>query len=270
MRKYLSAMLLAVTPIAAVAQQPPSSQQLEAQLAANMARGDLLYVYDQSAWHVTDAARAALPQEAPTRLKGYVVTPDAGGYRTTFYGGEPGRYFRGYTAVWTGREVRDAQLFPLDGSVPVTADEAQLIDARQIAIAKMDGIMVCGKARPNVVVVPGATASDPVSVYIMTPQTQMTAFPLGGHNRVDVLGGRVISTRQFTRSCISLNKADVPAKGTPVGMFITHLLDPIPTEIHAFTVHAAQVPLYVGTGPETVFAVELKSGRATATRIKGK
>ena len=102
MLRYILALLVA---IAAPGASQPSA---EAQAAANMARGDLLYAYDQSAWHVTDAALKAIPKESMPLLRGYIVTPANGGFRTTFYGGEAGSHFRIYTAIWSplGRPTR--------------------------------------------------------------------------------------------------------------------------------------------------------------------
>jgi hypothetical protein len=252
------------------AQSPSSQANLDAQLAANMARGDLLYAYDQSAWHVTDAMLKSVTGQARALVRGYITIPDPQGYRTTFFGENGDRHFKLYSAVWTGRAITAAQTFLAADNVPLSDEENRLIAAKKIATAKTDGIMVCGEANPNTIVIPGATLADAISVYVLTPQTKLSAFPLGGHNRIDVLDGRVISTRQFTRSCISLDKASVPDKATPTGMFINHLLDPIPTEIHAFTVHAAQVPLYVGVRSGEAFAVEVRGGKANARRIRGK
>jgi hypothetical protein len=52
--------------------------------------------------------------------------------------------------------------------------------------------------------------------------------------------------------------AKEPGEGgaQPVGMVVTHLLDPIPTEIHVFTALAAQVPVYVAVArPRRLFEV---------------
>lgn len=268
MRSLVAALVLSIFSSPALAQSAPAS--FDARLAANMARGDLLYAYDQSAWHVTDAMLEAVPEQTQKLMRGYITSPDATGYRTTFFGEDGDSRFKLYSAVWTGSAITGAQTFPAADRVPLSDEENRLIAAREVATAKMDDIMVCNNARPNVAVVPGATPNDPVSVYIMTPQTRTNAFPLGGHNRVDVKDGKVISRRKFTNSCVDFEIADHRDKGKPEAMGITHLLDPIPTEIHAFSVHAARLPLYVGIGSTSVFAVEVRDGKATARQIQGK
>ena len=261
MRNWYLALLVAVA-VPAAAQ--PSA---EAQAAANMARGDLLYAYDQSAWHVTDAALKAIPKATMPLLRGYIVTPAHDGYRTTFYGGEPGRHFRVYTAVWVNQSIARPELFDPGLRVPVAADEERLIAAKTLALGSLADLQKCSDGRLNSAVVPGATPQDPVSVYIMTPSTRPNAIPMGGHHRIDVKDGAVVSTRKFTNSCIELEKPPASkAKGGPVAMFITHLLDPVPTEIHAFAVQTVGLPMYVATPDGTIYSVQLDNGHAVARK----
>lgn len=261
MLRYALALLVA---IAAPGTAQPS---VEAQAAANMARGDLLYAYDQSAWHVTDAALKAIPKGSMSLLRGYIVTPANGGYRTTFYGGEPGSHFRVYTAIWANRSVVEPELLAADKRVPVTADEERLIAAKALALGSLDQLQKCTDGKLNSAVLPGATPQDPVSVYILTPATRPNAIPMGGHQRIDVKGGAVVSKRKFTNSCIELERPQASKKqGQPVAMVITHLLDQVPTEIHAFAVHSTGLPMYVGMSDGAMYSVRLDKGRAVARR----
>lgn len=263
MRCVALALLIA---IAAPAAAQPS---VEAQAAANMARGDLLYAYDQSAWHVTDAALKVIPKASMNLLRGYIVTPAHDGYRTTFYGGEPGRHFRVYTAVWVNRSIARPELLAPDRRIPVTADEERLIAAKTFALSNLDQLQKCSTGKLNSAVIPGATPQDPVSVYILTPASRSNAIPMGGHHRIDVKDGAVISQRKFTNSCIELERALPSGKqGQPVAMMISHLLDPVPTEIHAFAVHSAGLPMYVTMPGGALYSVQARNGRATARRVK--
>jgi hypothetical protein len=49
-------------------------------------------------------------------------------------------------------------------------------------------------------------------------------------------------------------------------MMITHLLDPVPTEIHAFVVHSAGLPMFVSTPDGALYSVELVGGKAVAKK----
>lgn len=265
MRLWYLALLAVVTGPASA--QPADQLSLEAQAAANMKRGDLLYAYDQSAWHVTDVALKAIPKASMNLLRGYVVTPAEDGYRTTFYGGEPGSHFRVYTAIWSNQSIAQPELIASDKRIPVTADEERLIAAKTLALGSLDQLQKCSDGKLNSAVVPGATPQDPVSVYILTPATRSNAMPMGGHQRIDVRDGAVVSKRKFTNSCIELERPAASRKqGQPVAMMITHLLDPVPTEIHAFAVHSVGLPMYVATPDGTLYSVQLDQGRAVARK----
>jgi hypothetical protein len=45
-------------------------------------------------------------------------------------------------------------------------------------------------------------------------------------------------------------------------MFITHLLDPVPTEIHVFTAFGSGLPLYVGVRDGRLYSVKVENGKA--------
>lgn len=264
--RFLYFALLAAVAVPTTA-QTTAQPSLEAQAAANMARGDLLYAYDQSAWHVTDAALAAIPKSSMNLLRGYVVTPAQGGYRTTFYGGEAGSHFRIYSAIWSSGSIAQPELVASDKRQPVTADEERLIAAKTLALGNLGGLTKCTDARLNSAVIPGATPQGPISVYILTPPTKKDVIPMGGHHRLDIKDGAVVAKRSFTRSCIELEKPRASKKqGKPVAMMITHLLDPVPTEIHAFAVHSVGLPMFVSTVDGALFSVELNSGRAVAKK----
>ena len=254
-RTCVTLALICAGPASAAA--PALSPSDTAQLAANLARGDLIYAYDQSAWHVTDAAMATLPEIIKASLKGYISTPAPTGVRTTFFREDGAGYFAVYSAVWTGKRIADAQV--ITGSAPVSAEERRLIDARKVAIRAAEGAPLCGSASINSVVVPGATPAAPISVYLLSPQTDPATFPLGGHHRFDVQEGKVIAQRAFTRSCIDLKVKG----GSAVANAVSHILDKLPTEIHAFAVHSTRMPLGVGVDGR-VFYIQLSNGHAVA------
>jgi hypothetical protein len=47
-----------------------------------------------------------------------------------------------------------------------------------------------------------------------------------------------------------------PAGAKSAALFITHLLDPVPTEIHVFSSLVAHVPVMVGTRDGRIWAVD--------------
>lgn len=266
MRSILFALLLAGS---SVADAKPLSPELKAQMEANLARGDLLYEYDQAAWHSTDAMMAAVPESLKKLLRGFVITADGEDFRATYYGIDNGREFAVYSATWTGKEIVRPMLHAAEPRPTVTPEEHRLISARSVAlnVEVIKKLGFCSEASPNVAVIPGKTPSDRISVYVMTPQSENGRWPLGGHHRIDVKDGRIVSQRAFTKSCVNLGGGS-KADETIAMMAITHLLDPVPTEIHAFTVHTSGIPLGVGTSDGSVFILGRKDGRIVAQQDK--
>ncbi|HXC73364.1 MAG TPA: hypothetical protein VN640_01655 [Sphingomicrobium sp.] len=268
----LAAALLALgTPVAAVRAAPQLSAAEQSQLRQNLELGTLLYRYDQSAWHVTDAMLEALPAEAKARIRGYVTTPTPNGLRTTFFGeGGFAFYRRLYSAVWTGSAITDAWQFKAGEESPLTEGELRLAQARKTAIDGMGTLTMCSRDRPNVIVVPDPGDAALTHVYVMTPQARNDSFPMGGHHRIDVKDGKVVASREFAKSCLELGSQKIPEGAKAAGMLITHLLDPVPTEIHVFTVFGSGLPLYVSVRDGRVYSVEVTEGKAQVEVVQSK
>ncbi len=263
----LAAPLLASASIVAA---KPLSPELKAQMAANLARGDLLYEYDQTAWHTTDAMMLAVPDDLKKQLRGYVITPDGNDFRATYYGGEPAQETIVYAATWDGKAIVRPVLHGTGPRPAVSDNVRRMIAARLVVIDSgiIQKLGFCNDRSPNATVIPGATPADPISVYLMTPQTENGVWPLGGHHRIDVKDGKVVGQRAFTKSCVSLGGGERPKGATVAMMMITHLLDPVPTEIHAFTVHTSGIPLGVSTSDGSLFTLGRKDGRITVEQDK--
>ena len=93
---------------------------------------------------------------------------------------------------------------------------------------------LCADTHPNIAVIPPDSLDGSMDVYVLTPQTAAGTYPFGGHNRATCsAAGQLLSQRAFTNSCLDMSE---PAQGAgrPGALFVTHLLDPIPTEIHVF------------------------------------
>ncbi|MEA3063228.1 MAG: hypothetical protein QOJ94_3009, partial [Sphingomonadales bacterium] len=127
--------------------------------------------------------------------------------------------------------------------------------AAALAAFAAKGLPRCSKAPMNTVVLPPAAPDGPTYVYVMTPQTDSKIIPFGGHYRIAVAAdGTVGEIRPFTNSCIAMPYKP-PHGATPAAMVITHLLDPVPTEIHVFASFVAGVPIMVITKDGRLWAV---------------
>src|SRR5262249_26062868 len=84
-------------------------------------------------------------------------------------------------------------------------------------------------------------------VYVLTSTTVAGIYPAGGHFRFDFdPAGKLVGERRFMKSCF-----DIQFKGKDgekvAAAFVTHLLDPQPTEIHAFVSSNLPVALMIAT-----------------------
>lgn len=236
---------------------PAMAQAPDAAMARAEQVGRLIYDHDQAAWYGTDEMRRRVA-DMPTS-GGWIVEPHDGLLRVTFFsadGGAPVAFFR---ADMRGQSVVASQAVrPEDGAL--TLRQIRMAQARDVALAQ--GKTPCMGASFNAVVAPPESDTAPVSVYLLTPMTRTGVYPLGGHYRVDVdADGRVTGGRDFTKACFDINMAGAPPGGIAG---VTHLLDPYPTEIHVFLSLWMGKPLYVMTGPETVWIVDkgkIRSGK---------
>jgi hypothetical protein len=259
-RALLVPLIALATPAESEAPAPAALSQAErAQLQDSIDRGQLMYRYDQAAWHTTDAMVEHVPKTQLSLIKGWVVTDVPNGSKATYFGLSGDSPFVVYSAVWDGSKVLEEVIAPEDQRPPLTPEEQKLAAALNTARPVADKLGRCSPKAFNVVVLPGRTATDPVSVYFMTPQTKTGEYPLGGHYRIDVRGGAIVSQRPFMKSCFTTTQP--PNTGAPAAFVITHLLDPIPTEIHVFSVFAMGTPLYVIT-KDRLFAVEVSGSQA--------
>jgi hypothetical protein len=253
-------------------------------------RGELLYAYDQAAWHVTDAMRKDVKNISGTGMRGYVMTPEKNGIRVTFFGLKDETPYGIYTAVW---EYGDGKMHKTQISeqpillkvMPVVSDrrrlrkakdqvlsanQIRLIADRQLVLDSLergnkDYVWQCTTGRVNVAVLPREQADDPDLVYITTAQVDNDIYPFGGHFRFMVRDGQIVDRRAFTNSCVNLSSKN--EDGSQVAqVIVSHLLDPVPTEIHVFNKLAMHLPVGVGTTQNNgIWAIEKLDGR---TRIR--
>ncbi|WP_447727145.1 hypothetical protein [Sphingomonas koreensis] len=256
--------LLAAAP--ALAQITPADQTT---LDRARTRGEMIYWYDQAAWHGTDDMMAKA-REVTETAGGWIVDGPANAAELIFYsrGADPKPLY--WVRFQDGRLVESRKLGDADAAM-MTPQRRRMI----AAVATARDALIEAKARGcaakpfNTVVLPPATPDGPVSVYFLTPQTETGVLPLGGHYLFEVdAAGKAGPMRRFTNSCIALpTNAESPDGKSPAALFITHLLDPVPTEIHFFSTMAARKPLYVGIG-KNIWAVAPAARGPTARLVK--
>lgn len=246
--------LLAATPL--LAQKLPEGTPHQQEVAAAASAGDMLYAYDQAAWHGTDRFQEDLEAHGDydiSWLRGFLVFPGKEGQlQAIFYGEEDGEMLVGARYSLEGSNVIDGGLFEEDERIPLAPDAIRMAQARDAAFAAMvdEQYGLCARSNPNTVVFP-PDANGEITVYVLTPQIDNGSYPLGGHYRFTIgTDGAVRASRRFLNSCFSVpigGQAGAPDGSRALGMFITHLLDEYPTEVHFFASRYVPVSLFVGT-----------------------
>ena len=138
---------------------------------------------------------------------------------------------------------------------PLNPIQARMAAARATAAGQEH--RPCGGDQFNYLVVPPTAPDAPIDVYQTSPQTGSGRYPIGGHFKTIIAAdGSIVSTRGFTNACLDAQVAEPAAGAQPAPIAVTHLLDPLPQEIHVFLSIWAGRPLLVVAGdPQRLFAV---------------
>ncbi len=245
----LLALLLAV-PAAA------QSREERARLDWVAARGQLLFEVDRAAWVTTDDLLTRLGRPEQQLIRGWTVERDGTGFVATYFGGEGDARVALYRGRVENRQVVSREVFADGARPPLTPLQRRLADA--FAAARRIDEQPCTPAQFNVAVIPPDRPDGPIDVYALSPQTDANVFPFGGHYRVTIAAdGTMSGKRGFMRSCFNAPRpAPGPNGERPVGLVLTHLLDPIPTEIHVFMSISIGMPVFVGTTDRRLWSVE--------------
>lgn len=217
------------------------------------ARGRLLFQLDRAAWITTDTLVAQLPKERQSEIRGWIVSPADGQFKVTYFGLTNDQPYGVYVAFVTGKKVELALQIERGG--PWKFSDAELLMARAVLIARQNAVGPwCTSVLPNTIVVPPSELGSSVSVYVLSAEEKPGEIPLGGDYRFDIdKRGDVVGSRAYTKSCLIAPKVGGPGK--PEAFLTSHLLDPVPTEIHSFVSYAAGIPLFVVTNDGRVWEV---------------
>jgi hypothetical protein len=249
---------LAVLGAGPAAAAPKLGAADEAAVLQVFERGTLLYAYDQAAWHGTDDLVKKLPDYAQ-KVGGWIVDGPAEAPTLIFFDRDAADPKALYVADFRGGTLASAKVLGPADDRALNAQRKRLIAARAAAVARFEkaNMQRCSDQAFNTVVLPPAAAGGAILVYLLTPQKSLDSLPFGGHYRIEVgLDGKAGEPRRFTNSCLEM---PLPRAGDEKleALGVSHLLDPLPTEIHVFAMHVAKLPVMVGAAKKKrVFMVE--------------
>jgi hypothetical protein len=234
--------------------EPLTRAQL-AELRAAATRGRLLGAIEHAGRLATEDMLSHIPDPDGAGISGWIAESEGNGVAVTFYADSETGPVIVYRLTINGGRVVDRDVHLAGTRPPLNPIQARMAAARA-ATAALDH-RPCGGDVFNVFVVPPLTADGAIDVYQISPQTRPGFYPLGGHFRTLVApDGSVAATRGYTNACVDAPVA-IPAPGTrPAPITVTHLMDPLPQDIHAFLSAWTGHPLIVVAGdPQRLFAV---------------
>ncbi|HYJ52763.1 MAG TPA: hypothetical protein VEW04_06290 [Allosphingosinicella sp.] len=235
----------------------PLSRAQRNTLDAAVQRGRILGAIARAGIVATQDMLSRVSDPAGAGISGWLAEPEGNAVTVTFYaegdGGAPPSAIYKVTILGGRATARDVFLA---GERPALTGHLARMAAARKATEGLDH-QACGGEDFNVLVVPPAAPDAPIDVYQISPQTARGSYPLGGHFKTTIApDGSVASSRGFTNACLNVAAADVVAGQRPEPIAVTHLLDPLPTEIHVFLAIWTGHPLIVVAGdPQRLFAV---------------
>jgi hypothetical protein len=250
-----SAALAAMFASSPAAAKPPESAPVvqtaeeTAKLQAITARGRLLFDLDRAAWVATDDFLKKVRDPGAAGYKGYVVDREGDGFAVIFYGGDGDRLVGRYVAHVAGGRVTSSRVLPEAEQVPLTPLQLRMAKAR--SVAPSPEYRPCTNAAFNAAIIPPASLEAPLEMYLTTPQPAAGVYPFGGHFLLTIApDNHIVSVRKFTNSCVNMGPPPRSGgqRGQPVALIVSHLLDPLPTEIHVFMSLLAKQPVFVAIG----------------------
>lgn len=236
---------------------PPLTRAQTEQLAAAVRRGQQLTAIARAGIIATQDMLSRVSDPEGAGIAGWIAEPEGNTTEVIFYahGGEGGGPVAAYRASIMGPRVVSREIFGAADRPALNPIEARMARARDAT----DGLdhQACGDQPFNVFVIPPSSASAPVDVYQISPATRRGLFPLGGHFRSTVAAdGAIADQRGFTNNCVDLEAPPVAEGQQAPPIAVTHLLDPLPTEIHVFLAQWTGRPLLVVAGdPQRIFLV---------------
>jgi hypothetical protein len=257
--RLLAGLVAASLASAAIAEEPQIPAEQAALLAREGETAKLLYAYDRAAWVTTDALRAAVPKDRLTQVRGWVVEPREGGtLEATYFGLNGAVPYAVFVGTVSNGAVAAQRLVPADAPEPLDAAGVRM--AAALLAARSTQHRPCTPAPFNTVILPPGEDGR-IQVYLLSAQTETAVIPMGGHFRLTYdADGRLVGDRPFTRACLNMpapgSDPAQPKGAEPAALYLTHLLDPAPTEIHAFLSLTTRLPIFVGTQPNSVWRVD--------------
>jgi hypothetical protein len=246
---------------------PPQEEQ--GALRRAEATGLIIYKHDHAAAVATDALLALDILKSDKRVRGWITEEQGEGILVTFISGNEKEAPQALYRVSVSKEG-EVTGPPEELKMPQVLTEFESGAAAARIFAGKYSFQPCAE-HYNTVVLPADSSAPANWVVYLIPGTQdALRIPLGGAHRLelDATAQHLINERGFTRSCLVLGDPKADTKRRPVMLVATHLMDPVPTEIHVYWNLSSGIPLDILTPPHgTAWAIS--KGRISLLQRRG-
>ncbi len=234
--------------------EPLTRAQL-ATLQAAATRGRLLGMIERAGRAATQDMLSRVANPDGVGISGWLAEAEGNGVSVTFYADTDSGPVSVYRVTFNQGRIVDRDVHLAGTRPPLNPLQARMAAAR--AAASHQDHHPCGTDEFNYFVVPPLTPDGNIDVYQISPQTARGVYPLGGHFRTSVApDGSIADTRGYTNACLNATVTPPAAGAPPAPITVTHLLDDLPQDIHAFISAWTGHPVIVVAGePQRLFAV---------------
>jgi len=257
-----AAPLLFVATVACAQQLPDPSGEDPARLRSAESLGLRLYRHDRAASLATDAVQANRKYRKVKRVGGWITEARESAILVSFIDkGDPEQASLLYQVEVSDGSDGAGKVRAFDP--PETATTSQRNAARARHTATGFDFAPCTQ-RYNTVVLPTIADGMPGwNVFLLPSTTDAKVIPFGGAYRLelDAEGRTVTNSRTYTRSCLDFTR-NKPRGAEEAALVMTHVLDPVPTEVHVM------LNLQIGTPVIVITTSNRNSWRIERGRIQ--
>ncbi|WP_159744351.1 hypothetical protein [Luteimonas cellulosilyticus] len=229
--------------VSSVSAQEATPEALQPEIASAQSNGRMMFLHARAVAAVRAAMQEDRDMRRDRRIAGEVTEGRDGKITVTVLDETPAALYRA-TVLADGTIELPINVLPSPGQLSTL--EAGAAQARATALAF--DTPRCGKHYDTITF--PTNEADQWVVYLM-PRPARGSVPVGGAFRLETVGTTVTEGRSYTNTCIAM--ASNPKSEA---MIITHLLDPVPTEVHVFWSLWEGKPFFVSTAEDGLWKIE--------------
>ncbi|MFO0659659.1 MAG: hypothetical protein U0165_07500 [Polyangiaceae bacterium] len=209
----------------------PIPEKYAAEIARVQMVGQKIVQHDKWAWIATDLAADA-GKLVRGKIAGWIIEEKGQGAIVHFYSPDdtPASVVR---VVFPGQTESQGRLE--DGALPLSPTMLEAVRAREVAQVTKFPQMTDAY---NTVVLPGSVmGKEGWLVYMLAASKRQGEVIIGGHTRMHISSeGKVLQVTPLSRSILRMFPGrDLPKDAQSAGLFVTHIVSPLPVETYVYT-----------------------------------